>query len=295
MIPVSIVVPSYNRGYVLIDTLNKLLSCDGDFEIIVVDQSIPSNEAARLLADAYPDRLKYYWRNQPGLPRSRNFGLTKARNPIVLFCDDDIIPTPGLIVSHSRHYDDETIGGVVGRVLPTGPEPAPPKHPVVGRISKLTGNQTDDFEAVVEVDVDHGQGCNMSFRKQAIESVGGFDTRFGGSAFLEETDACLRIKQAGFRIRFDPRAELTHLKDPSGGCRPENPSDWFWWYGHNYMLLLLKNLYWYSWPGVFLFRIGNMVMGAIRAKSPGLILHGIKGMLAGMRSYNRPVISKHDA
>ena len=127
----------------------------------------------------------------------------------------------------------------------------------------------------------------MSFRKEAIEAAGGFDRRFGGSAFLEETDACLRVKHAGFRIRFDPEAVLIHLKDPTGGCRPKNPQDWFWWYGHNYMLLLLKNFPWYSWPGFFLFRIGNMVMGAIRAKSPSLIGQGITGMLAGMRRYKK--------
>jgi GT2 family glycosyltransferase len=282
MIPVSVIVPTYNRGGVLIDTLQKLMQCDGTYEIIVVDQSTPPNDEARRLAEDSPGRMQYYWREEPGLPLSRNFGLTKSRHPVVLFCDDDVVPVPGLIISHSRHYDDETIGGVAGRVLPPGPEPVPPKHPIVGRISRLTGNQTDDFEAVSEVDVDHGQGCNMSFRKEAIEAAGGFDIRFDGSAFLEETDACLRVKRIGFRIRFDPEAVLIHLKDPTGGCRPKNPSDWFWWYGHNYMLLLRKHLSWYTWPGFILFRGVNMMLGAWRARSPLIILQGLKGMLAGL-------------
>jgi GT2 family glycosyltransferase len=288
MIPVSVIIPTYNRGAILIETLQKLMQCDGTYEIIIVDQSTPPNDEARRLAEESSERVQYYWREEPGLPLSRNFGLKIASHPVVLFCDDDVVPVSALIVSHSRHYDDETIGGVAGRVLPPGPEHVPPQHPVVGRISSVTGNQTDDFDAVIEVDVDHGQGCNISFRKEVLEVAGGFDTRFGGSAFLEETDACLRVKQAGYRIRFDPDAALVHLKDPSGGCRPKKPSDWFWWYGHNYMLLLLKNFSWYSWPGFFLFRIGNVMMGTLRAKSPGLIIQGITGLLAGVRSFHRP-------
>lgn len=282
MLPVSVIIPTYNRGHVLIETLQKLIQCEGEYEIIIVDQSTPPNEAARKMAEAYPGQIRYFWRDEPGLPLSRNFGLTKASHPVVLFCDDDVISVPGLIVAHSRHYEDETIGGVAGRVLPPGPEPAPPQKPVVGRISRLTGNQTDDFEATVEMDVDHGQGCNISFRKTAIEAAGGFDIRFGGSAFLEETDACLRVKKAGYRLRFDPAAELVHLKDPSGGCRPANPSAWFRWYGHNYMLLLRKNLSWYSWPGCLLFRSMNILLGAWRARSPRIIIDGTKGMLAGL-------------
>ena len=62
----------------------------------------------------------------------------------------------------------------------------------------------------------------MSFRKEAIIKAGGFDECFGGSTHLEETDLCMRIIKEGYKIVFDPQAELIHLKDTKGGCRVEN-------------------------------------------------------------------------
>jgi len=50
MLPVSVIVPTYNRGGVLIETLQKLMQCDGTYGIIVVDQSPPPNDEAHRLA-----------------------------------------------------------------------------------------------------------------------------------------------------------------------------------------------------------------------------------------------------
>ena len=290
MLPVSVIVPTYNRGALLKDTLEKLLRCEGEaYEILVVDQSDTENEAVRQLAGGNQDKIRYYWTRNPGLPRARNYGIARARHPIVLFCDDDIIPAPAFIHAHARHYTDDSIGGVAGRVLPPDSNGTPPVSTGgrTGRISRFTGNQTDAFDALIADDVDHGQGCNISFRKRVLQKIGGFDSRFGGSAFLEETDVCLRVKGAGYRIRFDPDAAVVHLKDPTGGCRPRNPAQWYLWYGHNYILLLLKNLHWYTWPGFFLFRWVSIVAGTWRTQSPRLLLHGFRGMVAGVVSFRR--------
>ena len=54
--------------------------------------------------------------------------------------------------------------------------------------------------------------------------AGKFDERFGGSAHLEETDVCLRVRKAGYRLVFDPEATLVHLKDNKGVPRGELPT-----------------------------------------------------------------------
>jgi GT2 family glycosyltransferase len=52
--------------------------------------------------------------------------------------------------------------------------------------------------------------------------VGGFDRRYVGTALLEDTDYGYRVRRAGWRILFEPRAELVHLSAPSGGVRVED-------------------------------------------------------------------------
>lgn len=266
--------------------MERLIHCEGaEYELLVIDQSDEENPQAQELARAHPGKIRYYRLAEHGLPLARNYGIAAARYPVVLFCDDDVIPSSGLIRAHARHYDDEQIGGVAGRVVTLGPPNAPVRRHRVGHLSRITGNQTDEFDTTTPAYVDHGQGCNLSFRTHVLQAVGGFDVRFGGSAFLEETDTCLRVKRAGFQIRFDPDAEVVHLKDPSGGCRPRNPEHWFWWYGHNYMLFLLKNLNWYAWPGVLGFRLATILAGAWRAGTPRVLVQGLRGMAAGLVSF----------
>ena len=95
-------------------------------------------------------------------------------------------------------------------------------HRVVRKVRQWDAYLIDNFDATIRLYIDHVHGCNMSFRKEAILKAGGFDECFGGSTHLEETDLCMRIIKEGYKIVFDPQAELIHLKDTKGGCRAEN-------------------------------------------------------------------------
>ena len=67
------------------------------------------------------------------------------------------------------------------------------------------------------------RGCNMSFKRHVLDRVGGFDTRYVGNAYREESDICMRVRRAGFAVRFAPAAKLVHLEAPAGGCREVAP------------------------------------------------------------------------
>ena len=282
---ISVIVPTYNRGALLAETLQRLCQCSGaDYEVVVVDQSPIQAPEARSVLKQHPS-IRYFHITQTGLPNARNFGLSHARAPLVLFCDDDVAPSPDLVAAHLANYSDPGVGGVAGRVLARlGSPPSQPRGHV-GRVCRWTGSQTDRFDSTARSDVDHAQGCNMSFRKAALERIGGFDTRFGGSAFLEETDVCLRIKRAGHRIVFDPAAELVHLKEQAGGCRPQSLADWYFWYGHNYALLFLKSMHRLSLPLFLLFRIATLLKGALINREPRVPVWGLAGMLKAASRY----------
>jgi len=46
-----------------------------------------------------------------------------------------------------------------------------------------------------------------------------FDTNYTGSAVREESDAAYRIRKAGYKIWYEPKASLFHLVASTGGCR----------------------------------------------------------------------------
>jgi GT2 family glycosyltransferase len=53
-------------------------------------------------------------------------------------------------------------------------------------------------------------GAAILVRREILQAIGGFDERF--FFFLEETDLCLRVWEAGCRVVFFPEARVIHLQ-----------------------------------------------------------------------------------
>src|SRR5207237_1670814 len=60
-------------------------------------------------------------------------------------------------------------------------------------------------------------GAVLCVRRVAFEQVGGFDERF--FMYCEDTDLCLRLRRAGFEVRYDPAATAMHVGG-GGAARP---------------------------------------------------------------------------
>jgi len=67
--------------------------------------------------------------------------------------------------------------------------------------------------------VDHLLGACMMVRRETLAQVGGLDESFG--MFLEETDWCYRIKQAGWHIYWVPTCQMIHYGQQSVSRDPQ--------------------------------------------------------------------------
>ena len=52
------------------------------------------------------------------------------------------------------------------------------RYKAIGKIRWWDAHLIDNFDAIEKAYIDHAQGCNMSFRKEAVIKAGGFDERF---------------------------------------------------------------------------------------------------------------------
>jgi hypothetical protein len=59
-------------------------------------------------------------------------------------------------------------------------------------------------------DIGSGTAAFLLLPRRVFEQVGGFDERF--FLYGEDLDFCRRIREAGFRIRYDPAATAVHVK-----------------------------------------------------------------------------------
>src|SRR5262245_6899176 len=100
MIALSIIVPTFHREQVLVDTVGMVLEQTqaGD-ELLVIDQT-PRHEPATeqaLAAWAQGGRLRWYRKLRPGQVEAMNVGALLARNQGLVFLDDDVQPHAKLL------------------------------------------------------------------------------------------------------------------------------------------------------------------------------------------------------
>ena len=242
---VSVIIPTRNRSELVRKVVEDLKKQDyprEKLEIIVVDQS----DVFEPLLFAGENNVKHLQGKCKGSPFARNEGAMASTGSILLFLDDDVrITTSHFFKAHVMNYNDPTVGAVAGRILQPFDKPITrlkPKH--IGRIITsplliVTGN----FNWHIKQYVEGVCGCNFSVRRDVFFSVGGFDTRFVGTAYFEETEFSLRVRQAGYGIIFEPLAEVKHLRWSSGGQRDylNRQEQAFYWYFHNYIYLFWKH------------------------------------------------------
>ncbi len=219
---VSVVVATYRREHMLVDTLNDLIQQEyPDFEVLVVDQTPEHTpEVAAYLNAFHASGGRHQWlvTDTPGLTRARNLGLAQATGEIVVYVDDDVrIPDTAFLQHHVDAFKDPAVGAVAGRVL----EPHRPPFTVSHRVGWLGfwGTREPGFGTAVSGYAESVRGCNMSFRRLVLEHIGGFDESYTRSAYREDTDVAFRVKRAGYRLWFSAEAWLYHLSSAEGGTR----------------------------------------------------------------------------
>jgi len=243
---VSVITITRNRPQMLRDCLEHLRrQTRQPDEIIVVDSS--TGEETQSVLNGYPEvvRLRIL-DGRNNMPQARNLGIRHARGEVIAFLDDDSMARPEWLHFLLEPYTDSVVGGVGGRVIDALEQArVTPDDLRVGTIQR-NGRMTTNFilDTGKPVEVDHVRGCNMSFRRVALERIGGFDGRYIGSNVCEETDVCLSVKRAGWKMVYQPFAVVDHLAAPREGMSRDHfmvePRPVLW-SAHNRAYLFFKS------------------------------------------------------
>jgi glycosyltransferase involved in cell wall biosynthesis len=221
-ISVSIIINTLNRGLFLHQTLDSFrwLKYSGDFEVVVVNG--PSTDNSEEVIASWLPHIRAARCDAANLSLSRNIGICMAQGDIIAFIDDDAIPEPEWLAQLAEAYRDPMVGAVGGLVYNHTGYDFQYKYCIVDRFGNadlslpgpmphLSFPKSERFP--------HLLGCNSSFRRSALLEIGGFDEEY--EYFLDETDVCLRIIDAGYIITQLPNAFVHHKYAPSN-IRSEN-------------------------------------------------------------------------
>jgi O-antigen biosynthesis protein len=195
---VSVVVCTYNGGRTLDQCLRSLRALDyPDYEVIVVDDG--STDGTRDVLQCFPDVRAIHQENR-GLSTARNVGLQAATGSIVAYTDSDCFADPDWL-THLVYQLEKSGADAVG-----GPNLTPEDGCLAACVGAAPGQPTHVLES--DQVAEHVPGCNMAFRKEALEAINGFDPQYRKAG--DDVDVCWRLQAAGKWITFAPGAFVWH-------------------------------------------------------------------------------------
>jgi O-antigen biosynthesis protein len=195
---ISVVVCTYNGSRTIRDCLDGLARLDyPNFEVIVVDDG--STDATPEIVRAYDVRL--IRTENRGLSSARNTGMRAATGEIVAYIDDDAHPDAHWLQYLAATFAATTHAGVGGPNIPP-----PDDGPIAACVANAPGGPVPVLlsDRVAE----HIPGCNMAFRKECLEAIGGFDPQFRVAG--DDVDVCWRLQECGWTLGFHPAAVVWH-------------------------------------------------------------------------------------
>ncbi|WP_190108837.1 glycosyltransferase [Streptomyces cinnamoneus] len=172
-------------------------------------------------AGADPHRVRVLANAGPrGLSAGRNTGITASSGDVVAFLDDDAVAERDWLLHFAEGYADPRVMAVGGRTQP------------VWASRRRPAWFPEEFDWIVgctyrglppgKVAVRNVLGGNASFRRSALEAVGGFASGIGRDGHRlplggEETELCIRLTRAvpDAVLLIDDRSVIHH-RVPAG-------------------------------------------------------------------------------
>ena len=212
----SVVINTCNRATSLDKTISALFqqACP-QMEIVVVNG--PSTDNTEQILSKYADRIKTLRCSEFNLSVSRNIGIAASSGDVVAFIDDDAFPEPFWAERLLAAYTSNDVGAVGGHVFDQTGIDYQATNIICDRYGSAWPKEKHDpsdlysfphafkFSALI--------GTNSSFRRDVLLEVGGFDEEY--EYFLDETDVCVRVIDAGYKVVQIDHALVHHKFLPS--------------------------------------------------------------------------------
>ena len=236
---VSVVIVNFNGGPLLAECVLSVLESTVPVEVFVSDNA--SKDASllelRMLHGNDPRLTIIENPNNLGFAKANNRAFRQTRSSFVLFLNPDCIIKPTTLEQMLRLFDEDPSVGMVGCMIrnPDGSEqpgcrrniPTPWRTFV--QILALEGTRVAQGKATAylhvglpvperPVTIEAISGAFMLVRRSALDKVGLMDE--GYFMHFEDLDWCLRFKQAGWKVLFEPRVEIVHV---GGVCTASRP------------------------------------------------------------------------
>lgn len=219
----SVVLPSYNNLAGVLMALNSMQAMQqtADVEYLVQDDCSPHVNYPALI----PPSVASVKRNEQnlGFAGNCNTGAARATGDVLFFVNQDVYGvygwSDGWDAALLAPFADPQVGIVAPRLLfPTGgiQSCGGTFDALCQPVHKHLGAQNVHHPMLATPGpVEWATGAALAIRRDAFEALGGFDTAY--AMYFEDCDMCLRARERGLIVWYQPDCTLVHGVGSTGG------------------------------------------------------------------------------
>src|SRR3989344_99976 len=251
---ISVIIITYKERDLLRNCLESVFASKTNFrfEVIVTDSNSQDGSVEMVRQD-FPQAKVLDNQKNLGFSKGNNVAIKQAQGRYILLLNADTTVRPETFDLSIEYMDSHPEVGAMGAkvLLPNGsldkaarrkfPNPANSFLRLFGLKKFSNYNITTPIDQ--EVEVDAIMGAYFFVRKSVVDQVGMLDEEF--FMYGEDLDWCWRIKSAGHKIMYYPKAEITHYKYGASKSIPFRTIRW----AHDAMKIFYRKHYasQYNW------------------------------------------------
>jgi len=220
---VSYIVVTYNSESFISNCIESIhnQSHIHKYEIIIVDNN-STDKTLKILESFKSKTTVIKSIENLGFARGNNTGIKLAKGKYIVLVNPDAILTPFATYHLISTYKYNGLTGIVGGAI-NNEENIRRPFPQLKNILLYLKGDFSCLEAKSNIEeVDWVCGAFCLFTKKDFNSIGNFDSRY--FLYYEETDLCLRFKNAGKKVYINKSAKAYHI---GGACSDEIEQDSF--------------------------------------------------------------------
>jgi len=210
----SIVIVSYNTVDLLRDCLQSVLSQLGRHDEVIVVDNASSDGSADMVANHFQNISLIASDKNLGFGKANNKGIALAKSELIWLLNPDTRLMPTALDKAVGFMASNSSIGMAGTAL-IYPDGSPQssverRYPGHRHARAKLGHLPGEIAWVM--------GASIVARRDALESVGGFDEQF--FLYGEEIDLCLMVRKRGWPIGFIKDAAVVHYGGVSESSSP---------------------------------------------------------------------------
>lgn len=234
---ISICLVNLNTLDLLRDCLQSIFEQDWrvSLEVIVVDNA-STDDSVAMVRREFPQVKLIANREYRGFAAGNNQAFELAQGRYLLMLNTDTVVLPGAFDAMVEFMDQHAEAGAMGCKL-LNPDGSLQRSCWLGfpslqmaivdalylwrlapNLSLVRASEVGREKLQDTLEVDHLLGACILIRREVLGQIGPLEEEY--IIYLEDTDLCYRMKQAGWRVYFDPQGQIIHYGQQTGRAVP---------------------------------------------------------------------------